>query len=433
MPLGRDGRPLPIDPALYDLEPEPLMPRIPGGVAPGPGFDLEPPQFEPERGPIIPYQEPSAGTRFLAPFADMQMGRGAPPLALLLGGLLQGLAQRRVQEHQRGEVERQELNRRYGLAASERNRANLAASGRALTARIAEKKAESARIESDKDARDPRLTIGHALQLGLPPARAGKRISQLSPDEQSRIAPKAGLTGMGQLYGEVDPASIAEAIVAGRASPDLTQYGRPAGAAVASILEKKYRFDARKAGLQYKSDVRFFSTQNQPRLVVLRQTIATTRSHLERLRELNDALTRVIPRGQVPELNRVGIAAAVRGTFGPEAGVIASQMRAQMGLMQSELATVFSNGASPTDEARRLANQMIRDDLGPNQISGNADNIARDLSFKEQAMLEAQPVGPAAPVAPDTGFVLMQRDGKVKRVPRDQVEAMRKLGATEAQ
>ena len=178
---------LPIDPVLYDLEAEPLMPRPAGGPVPVGAPDFG---YEEERAPYLPYREPSAATRFLAPFAGLQMQRGSPPLALLLGGLLQGLGQRRVQEHQRGEQERQELNRRYGLAASERNRANLAASGRAFNARIAEKKAESARIESEKDARDPRLTIGHALQLGLPPARAGRRVSELPPAEQNKLPPE---------------------------------------------------------------------------------------------------------------------------------------------------------------------------------------------------------------------------------------------------
>lgn len=169
----------------------PLPRQLP---APAPTMPQMPP-FEPEQAPYLPRQ----GGNPLLPFlldtlaSARFYGRGPGAIApgIAFAGL-QAFARRRAAKGKQDEDTRTELNSRFKLAAAERNRQNLAASGRAYSGRIAELKAESARQRDLNEKHDPVLGPGDVNALGLPIGRAGKRISQLTEEERQKIAPKVG-------------------------------------------------------------------------------------------------------------------------------------------------------------------------------------------------------------------------------------------------
>lgn len=169
MPEGMPYTPTdyPDEPPDFRLpQPEPYEPPV---------FD-ESPVYEP--APYLPYQHPGALTAGLAPLANLRFGPGAPPWALILGGLLSGIAQSRVAKAQRDEHGRQEMNRRYGLAAAFRNRENLAESERVRSERTSGLKERSKGIEARKlrESGEVGLTPEEAARRGIP-YEPGKRIS----------------------------------------------------------------------------------------------------------------------------------------------------------------------------------------------------------------------------------------------------------------
>jgi hypothetical protein len=247
-------------------------------------------------------------------------------------------------------------------------------------------------------------------ETGLLKAKTSTIATYMKPPNQS---------SMGAMVEAQDPYAVAKAIAVDETMPpDLSAYGRPFQSAVVSVLAKQFPdYNYRAANMLYRGQKQFVATGNQRGMVMLRQTIATTRLHLDRARELNEALVKAgVPRGTVQEANRFSLGAAVRGSYGRDVAVKASQFQAQIGLMQSELATVFSNGAAPTDEARKLAREMIRFDLPAAQVEGNLANIGKDLDYKAEVMQTSEPMDLPGGGQVDTWERGL--DGKPQRVKR---------------
>jgi hypothetical protein len=340
------------------------------------------PMFMPERGPTDrlgrPGKYPSGFDRF-AGVAGPLLARG------VAGGIEGGLKARQATVNAKNAAATNEARMKYqSEALGYRSKVNAAATIKA------------AGMRTDRPASDKSLVTMDVIQMAndkgirVPATALNKPISDYP--ELAGLYPKTPpkiLSGMNELYAQTDPDAIADQIYRGLHPPVVSMYGRPVQGAIASSLATRHPdFNLTKTGYKYAADLQLYKTASQNRMVILKQTIGTTRAHLERLSELNDDLDRLgVKRGTVPEVNRVALGAAVR--MGGEAGKTASQFSAQVALLESELASVFSNGAAPTDDARRTARRMINDALASRQISGNIVNIFRDLTFKEAAMDKA--------------------------------------------
>lgn len=185
--------------------PAAVMPPVPG-----------PDQMQPEVAPFIPHERPDPITALLSGFAQLPyggaalLGRHADPLAYLLLGLASGYGRARLGNYRAQEQNTSELNRRFGLAAAERNRINIEASKAAEKERIssakeqskaeAKKKEDAAQKAADKAARDaekvaeaenPRVGMSDkAISAGL----VGRPYKTLTPQERAIFAavPRAG-------------------------------------------------------------------------------------------------------------------------------------------------------------------------------------------------------------------------------------------------
>lgn len=183
---------LPIGPSLYGLPPPEIEPRLP----PMPMMGVPPPEFMPERAQYLPPEQPGGLDRFLAPFAGgVPLRPGAPPLALLLAGILQGMGQQRLEKQRRGEETRLELNKRFTSDAALRNRENLLASRSAEEKRIDRLQKESATEreaarkikEKEDEEANRRLTPAEARAYELPLSATLVPIAKLPPAMRDRI------------------------------------------------------------------------------------------------------------------------------------------------------------------------------------------------------------------------------------------------------
>ncbi len=203
--------------------------------------------------------------------------------------------------------------------------------------------------------------------------------------------PSTVLGGFGQ---EMDPGATADALYEGRFSPEDVNPRSNFGGAVLSILAKRYpNFDWRRKRLDWIAIKQLTSSQNQGRVLALRQSLKTLPMHLKRLLDLNTALDAAgVARGSVYEANKVSLEAAARGIYGKAAAAAAAQFIAQESLMENDFATVFSNGFAPQEDSYKLARRMMRVDLPSNQVLGNAENIRADALFKKNALEGLSPI-----------------------------------------
>lgn len=250
-----------------------------------------------------------------------------------------------------------------------------------------------------------------------------KRYKQLHP-------PSSGGSMFGLPSGSMDPAAVADAVYEGKFAPTDVNTRSVFGGAVLSQLRKRHPdYDKKRADMAWRAMSQLTSTQNQNRITALRQSMTSTRMHLQRARDLNAALDEAgVPRGTMQEANRFSLEAAVRGVYGRKVAVLASQFMAQVPLMQSDFATVFSNGFAPTEDSYKLAQKMIRMDLPSRQVSGNLDNIDKDIAYKVSALDQLSPMVPGQsgletpPSETNAAATVKMRapNGQVKEVPASQ-------------
>lgn len=222
------------------------------------------------------------------------------------------------------------------------------------------------------------------------------------------------LGGMDSLYRDVDPKAIAAQIRLGDHPPDITQYGRPVAAAVASELAKsgphgEPPFNLARAQREWRAQLNLNRTMNGSQQVRLDESIRSGLAMYDRIDQLAEQWD---GKGWGP-LSRANLALAREGAKGPAAQSLANQLTGQIGQLTSDVATIEQGGLTPTNEARAVAEKSMQDWWGKGTIKdmtaqGRANMQIRHLARNTQETLtpgngpDLTPARPATP-APAAG------------------------------
>lgn len=177
-----------------------------------------------------------------------------------------------------------------------------------------------------------------------------------------------------------DIKSIAGAIANGDQPPTLTGLYRN-GAAVRAELERQ-GFNLTQATIDWKAMEKYVSVQNGDRQQRLRQATEFASESLDVINELSSKLSKVVPRSKFPLFNRAALTAAKSGSLGQEAEDAAVQLESQIVDLQSELATVYKGGNSPTDVGIDQALRLLRSDWNEKTLKGAVDLARRNLRIR---------------------------------------------------
>lgn len=181
--------------------------------------------------------------------------------------------------------------------------------------------------------------------------------------DANRKKPTINLSGMNSLYADIDPKAIAAQIRTGDHPPDISQYGRPAAAAIASELAKpgphgEAPFKLSFAQLDWKATQKHLAALNGAQQLRLNQAITALPDMLDKV----DALASRWKGGRFPVLNKANLALAKGGAYGQDVASVATQLDAQIADVTADLGNVYMGGNSPTDHALGLAGKSLKGD-----------------------------------------------------------------------
>jgi len=235
-----------------------------------------------------------------------------------------------------------------------------------------------------------------ARELGKPVADLSSAETAKFTKEHTDATQKTPiLGGMNALYADIDPKAIAAQIRVAQHPPDISQYGRPAAAAIASELAKKGPngeppFDLSRAQREWKAQLRLNATMNGAQQVRLDESIRSGLAMYDKVDELAkqwDGLG-------IGPLSRINLAAARDGLKGPAAASLANQLTGQIGQLTSDIATIEQGGLTPTNEARAVAEKSMQDWWGKGTILDMTAQGRYNMQIRHAARNTQEPMVP---------------------------------------
>lgn len=210
----------------------------------------------------------------------------------------------------------------------------------------------------------------------------------------------ASFGGMNALYSDVNPRDIADGIKRGDLPPDISTLGRPASAAVASLLAKD-GFNLSAATTDWKATQKHIQTMNGPQQLRLNQSI----SALPDLLDSVDALASKWKGGHFPILNRANLAAAKGGLYGEDVATVARQLESQIADVVSDLGNVYMGGNSPTDHALDLAKKSLSGDWSEKVLHDMVTLAKGNVAIRRNSIANTGVAGASAdnPYVPPAG------------------------------
>ncbi len=190
--------------------------------------------------------------------------------------------------------------------------------------------------------------------------------------------PSAAAVATGERQSEAK--AVADAIVRGEQPPTLTGMYRLGGDVRAQLGKQGY--DLAKAQLDWEATKRWISTQNGQSQLRIRQAAEFAFESLDLIDNLNEDLSKKIPRGQFPVANKLSLIAAKNGVLGPEAQQAATNLEIQITDLQSELASVYKGGNSPTDQGLKRASEILASNWTKDQLKAATDLARKNLRVR---------------------------------------------------
>jgi hypothetical protein len=189
-----------------------------------------------------------------------------------------------------------------------------------------------------------------------------------------------------------DAKDIAAAIRRGDQPPDLKglyRYGGPVRAELA-----RTGFDYTAANRDWQAVQRSISSLNGPQQTRLRQAVETAYESTNVIDDLSAQLSKALPRGKYPVLNRAAMKAAINGLAGDQAQSLATQLDAQITDVASELGNAYMGGNSPTDHALKLAEKNLRGEWTEKQLADATKLARRNLEIRRNSIYNSTPINP---------------------------------------
>lgn len=209
---------------------------------------------------------------------------------------------------------------------------------------------------------------------------------------QTHHVPSAATSASGG--GDDVVSEIVDGITSGKQPPTLTGLYRLSGPVRAGLQRAGY--DLTRATQDWKATERFLATVNGAQQTRLRQAAQTAFDSLQVIEDLSTQLSKVMPRSRFPMLNKAALSAAVGGALGPQAQTIATQLRAQISDLTSELGNVYMGGNSPTDHALSLAAKNLAAEWTEKQLKDAIALARQNLQIRLNSISLAAPIGGSA-------------------------------------
>jgi len=391
-------------------------------------FDL-PPSYVPEIPQNLPgYQPPIQGFGDVAAMAlakapPMQLPNALAPgqstgpgwLAHLLSGAAQGFAGARLPVIQ----QRSDVDKALAEAAHQKNL-------------LAIQQSQEARKAATIDTKTA-IDAGH-------PELAGKQTTDLTPDQLATLKPKPpkagavtmndvlnsnGVLNMGDIdtpwddpgikqrvmgkqpekplpaymtvLKEGDKQALAAQFRAGELDPGLLNLsGRGIAAPILAILSKpgpngEPPWNEAKAKLQWDAMRALTRNSNSGDVLRLQRAAQSVQRATELMQSLNTQLTDAvqhapIPRSEIPESNRISLAFALRGSYGPKALAIARQFETQAAVLRDAYPVVLSGGTAPLQSEVDDAKNMLDPMYGEGGTQAVLSTLMTDASYKIAAV-----------------------------------------------
>lgn len=230
-----------------------------------------------------------------------------------------------------------------------------------------------------------------------------------------------GLSGMGDLYGQINPEAIADGIVNGTVSPlAIQQIGRPAGAAVVSILATKYPdYNLQTAGYDATGANALFGSLNRGLQQRLRQAVFNVGHQADLVRGSAADVTRTVPGwSQFSTVNRLLAGMATNGLFGKAASSNMTRLRSQVKAIQFEVSNILQGGGVPTDQANREARNMISETWSVPNIQAALMTIDQEVANRLRSFHEAGVASPSNPAWRPMGGTFRVGEADISVAPR---------------
>ena len=219
--------------------------------------------------------------------------------------------------------------------------------------------------------------------------------------DANRKKPTINLSGMNSLYAAVDPKAIAKSIQSGDSPPDISQYGRPAAAAIASeitkltdpITGKPYSLTA--AQNNWNATKKLTGSLNNAQQLRLSESFISGNSMLDNIDNISQKWDGM---GLGP-LSRANLTLAQQGGKGSDAQTLANQLSGQIAQLTSDIATIEQGGLTPTNESRAVADKAMQAWWGNKTIQAMTEQARTNIGYREHAKATVQPQAATLPGA----------------------------------
>ncbi|HYT08980.1 MAG TPA: hypothetical protein VEL77_15150 [Rugosimonospora sp.] len=238
---------------------------------------------------------------------------------------------------------------------------------------------------SDQMATITRFRTDAFMAKGMPFAEAYAKARQESITKADRLP--ASIINLQQT--EKDAPSIAQGIKNGLLSPMLTGLGRTgmAGRVTAELAREGYNLA--KAQKDWMATTIWIRTLNGPTQVRLRQAVDFTVESLDLIdnsqqpgKDLLGDLRNAVPRTKFPIINKLALNTAKSGIFGQPAAEAARLLDIQITDLQSELATVYQGGNTPTDKSLGQAMKILSGDWDDKTLRAAVNLTRKNLGYR---------------------------------------------------
>jgi hypothetical protein len=201
---------------------------------------------------------------------------------------------------------------------------------------------------------------------------------------------------------ESQVADIVRGIENGTIPPDaLSGYGMSKVAPQGKALLAKHGYNLSRAILDWRATEAHYRSLNSVQQVRLREATGYAAESLSLLSnpdnrgdDLIGQLRNLVPRTKFPVLNSAALLAARHGTFGDAAASAATQIENQITELQSELATVYKGGNSPTDIGIGQAMKILAGEWSENVLRDGVDLARKNLQLRLNSIRNVTPVTP---------------------------------------
>lgn len=199
---------------------------------------------------------------------------------------------------------------------------------------------------------------------------------------------------------------IGDAIIRREQPPILTGMGMGGAAELRAYLARK-GYNLSQGMEDWQATTRHIASLNSSQQLRLRQATNFAFESLDLIdnpknpgNDLIGQLRRFVPRSQYPLLNKAAINSAKNGIFGDAAASAARQLESQITDLQSELATVYKGGNSPTDVGLNQAGKMLAGEWSENTLRDAVDLSRKNLRYRLNSIANSGPQTASGEVNP---------------------------------